>query len=295
MADNQAMFQVFLKRAQGIGHILRNRGIWRMGSFTSGERLSVAQTSNDDGSTTLLFRRKNDGYGCIEIGNIQPGKLANVRYGEETISKSQGIGSSEETVDNRNGVADVEVKFRDLFSHTDAKEESSEKSAGTSVSVSVTAKEGVEGVAEFEQSIEAEAHAEFSESSSTASETTSEEEGEEGTTVPVGKRVRITENRSRADGSVEVTANGSFTHTVTAGKHSGGRFVHKGRGHWDSWSEFKECVLGQAPDNYSLATSFRDHKPWHADLWALDDLNAEVKSVIKFEGRAIRDYRVEAF
>ena len=86
MADNQAMFQVFLKRAQGIGHILRNRGIWRMGSFTSGERLSVAQTSNDDGSTTLLFRRKNDGYGCIEIGNIQPGQT-----GERAIRRGNDI------------------------------------------------------------------------------------------------------------------------------------------------------------------------------------------------------------
>ena len=52
--------------------------------------------------------------------------------------------------------------------------------------------------------------------------------------MPVGKRIRITESRKRADVEVEVTANGTFTHNITAGKHSGGQFQHHrhGAGIW---------------------------------------------------------------
>ena len=64
------------------------------------------------------------------------------------------------------------------------------------MSVTVSASESIEGVADFEESVTAEAHAEYSESESSTTSTSKEEEGEESTTVPVGKRVRITENRA---------------------------------------------------------------------------------------------------
>ena len=55
-------------------------------------------------------------------------------------------------------------------------------------------------------------------------------------------------------------------------------------GRWDSWSEFCDAVRGEAPDNVCLAESFKKRHPWHADLWALDPLNSEVKYNVKFEG-----------
>ena len=284
------LHEVFMRRAQGVGHLVRQR-IWRMQNFTSGEPLNVELIQNDDGTSTLAYTRKSDGDGRIEIGNIKPDGLANVVFGEEHIEKTEQLGSNEEVVDNRHGVSEVEVSFRDLFSKTDSKE--TDKSAGTSLKVSVESEQDVEGVASFKESVESEVHAELSESE--GEETHSEAEGEEGTTVPVGKRVRIIETRERADGFIEMTAQGKFTHRLDVGKHSGGHFVGRHNGHWPSWNDFCDVVRGDAPDNWSMAKSFKEHPAYHADLWALDALNATVKYKASFEGRVVRSYTVEEF
>lgn len=290
MSEAKPLHEVFLKRAQGVGHILRGR-VWRMDGFAGNERLNVDLIQNDDGTSTLAYTRHSDGDARIEIGNIKPDGLANVVFGEEHIAKSQQLGSNEEVVDNRNGVAEIEVSFRDLFSKTESKEK--EKSAGTSIKIAVESEQDIEGVASFKESVETEAHAELSESEGT--ETTSEVEGEEGTTVPVGKRVRITETRERADGFIEVTAHGKFVHRLDVGKHSGGGWHGGHNGHWDSWNDFCDVVKGEAPDNWSLAKSFKDKHAYHADLWALNPLEATVKYKVSFEGRVVRSYSVEEF
>ena len=41
--------------------------------------------------------------------------------------------------------------------------------------------------------------------------------------------------------------------------------------------------------------AFKEHPAYHADLWALDALNATVKYKASFEGRVVRSYTVEAF
>ena len=286
------LFEVFERTAQGIAHILRNRDVWRMAGSTSGEPFSVGQYPNPDGETvTLQFRRKRDGDGMIEFRNVKASGLASVVFGDEHILRREQLGSVSEEVDNRHGVAPVEVKFRDLFSQTDSK--STDKSAGTSVSVSVEASESIEGVASFSEKIETEAHAEITESE--GSETSREQEGEESTVVPEGKRVAITETRERADGLITVTAQGKFDFNFVAGKHSGGKFVGGHNAYFDSWEQFCDVVNGDAPDNINLAKSFKEHKPWHADLWALDPLNAEVRYDVHFEGRVRRTYTVKEF
>ena len=112
----------------------------------------------------------------------------------------------------------------------------------------------MEGVASFKEAIETEAHAEFSETEGT--ETSQEQEGEEGTTVHAGKRARITETRQRADGEVEITANGHFVVSkIAAGEHSGGKFVGGHNGYWDSLADLLDAVTGDAPSNVHLADS----------------------------------------
>ena len=222
------LFEVFLPKAQDIGEIIGGR-VWRWHGYT-GNRLISEVVPSDGETTTLRFRRHYDGDACIEFSHIKPNGLANVTYGEETIAKSENLGEVTEEVDNRNGVSDVAVNFRDLFTKTDSSDSSS--SAGGSVKVSVESSQSIEGVAEFKESVETEAHTEFSESQ--GSSVTKEDEGEEGTTVPVGKRVRIRETRTKADGEVPVTASGKFNFALTIGKHSGGHFTssahHHGRG-----------------------------------------------------------------
>ena len=285
------LFDVFLHRAQGVGHVLRNR-VWRMDNFGRHEALSPSQVAGEaEGTSTLRFHRISDGHGCVEFRNVKPDGLAAVHFGEERILKSQKLGSISELIDNRHGVADVDVKFRDLFSQTDSKE--TDKSAGTSVKVSVTAGQEIEGVASFEESVETEAHAEISESE--GQETTREQEGEEGTTVPVGKRVKITETRERADGEIDVTAHGKFVFSLYVGKHSGGHFVSNGHVHWSGWQQFVDVIRGDAPDNYDLARSFKEKPVAHADLSVLDTLEADVRYTVSFEGRSVRSYTVEAF
>ena len=297
MAHNRPIHEVFLRRVHGIGHIVRGR-VWRMDGFAANEKLRAELQTNDDGSITLIYTRESDAHSRMEIRNIQASGLSAIHFGEETLKNPETLGSNVEIVDNRKGVGDVPVSFRDLFSKSHGKEHTDEKSAGTSVSVEVTASQSIEGVAGFEEKVSAEAHAEISESDTETEETSQEFEGEEGTTVPVGKRVRITETRTRADVIQDVTARGDFNFGIRLGKFKhGGWQGGRDRGwvDWDSWQQFCDVIRGDAPDNWSLARSFKEHSAYHADLWALDPLDSEVKYVVKFTGRVMRSYVVEQF
>ena len=295
--SSKPIHEVFLRRARGVGHILRDR-VFRMTGFSASEPLTVEVDQQDDGSMRIRFRRESDGHGVIEFQNVQASSVSAIHFGEETLQNPETLGSNVEVVDNRKGVAEIPVSFRDLFSKSHGKEHTDEKSAGTSVSVEVTASQSIEGVAGFEEKVSAEAHAEISQSDTETEDTTSEFEGEEGTTVPVGKRVRITETRTRADVVQDVTGHGDFTFSLQVGKHSGGKFVgghNRGWAKWDSWQQFVDVVKREAPDNWGLAKSFKEHHAYHADLWALDPLDAEVRYVVKFTGRVMRSYVVEEF
>ena len=289
--------EVFLRRTRGVGHIVRGR-VYRTTGFRADEPLEAEVLPQDDGSLTLRYRRRSDGDCLIEYRNVQASGVADIRFGEETLQNPETLGSNVEVVDNRHGVAEIPVQFRDLFSKSHGKEHTDEKSAGTSVSVEVTASQSIEGVAGFEEKVSAEAHAEISQSDTETEETSQEFEGQEGTTVPVGKRVRITETRTRADVVQEVRGLGQFSFVLQLGKHSGGHFKggrDRGWAQWDSWQQFVDVVKGEAPDNWSLAKSFRERHAYHADLWALDPLDSEVKYVVKFTGRVMRSYTVEEF
>ena len=270
---------------------MRDR-VWRTAGFASNELLTVELL--DGPKPTLRYRRTSDGDSCIEIGEITPTGLANVLWGEERTLKSEQIGSTSQIVDNRNGVAPIPVKLADQFAKTDSQSES--EKTGVSVSVTVKASQKIGGVASFEESITAAANHEISETH--GSSVTHSESGEEHTVVPVGKRVRITETRSRSDVEIPVTAVGQFNHTLGIGKHSGGHWkggAGRGYGWWKSWEDFVECVKGDAPDNRDFATSLREHPPWHTDLWALNPLDAAVCYTVTWEGRMMRTYTVDQF
>ena len=91
-----------------------------------------------------------------------------------------------------------------------------------------------------------------------------------------------------------VTAEGTFTHTVRIGRLA--RKVkpehHWNSVDWDSWQQFKDCVNGDAPDNYPMSAKFKADPPYHADLWALADVSAPLRYTVKFEGKIIEGYAV---
>ena len=205
MADVRPIHEVCLPLAQDILYLVRDRGLYRIQSSKLRQPLKALAYPQDDGSTRLLYERIDEHDGAVEF-HVTPGDTAHVVYGDEHILKSENLPSVSEVVDARNHDADVEVNFRDLFGKSDSSE--SEQGGGASVKVTIESEQGVEGVASFKEAIETEAHAEFSETEGT--ETSQEQEGEEGTTVHAGKRARITETRQRADGEVEITANGHF-------------------------------------------------------------------------------------
>ena len=290
MAD-KTLESIFLPRARGVGHLMRDR-VWRMTAFASDEPLTVELLGGP--APTIRYRRVSDGDACIEIGSITPGPLAAVHWGEEQVLRSEQIGSTQQTIDNRHGPAPVSVKFADVFSETHSSSSSSK--AGVSVSVTVKSTQKIGGAVGFEESITAAANREVSESEGSSS--THSDTADEATTVPAGKRVRITETRTRSDVDIPVTAQGTFTHTLGIGKHSGGDWKGKpGEGHglWSSWDDFVRCVDGQAPDNWDFGTSLREHPPWHADRWALNPIDGAVAYVVSWEGRVVRTYMVEEF
>ena len=289
--SDKTLQSIFLPRARGVGHLMRDR-VWRMTAFASNEPLTVELL--DGPAPTIRYRRVSDGDACIEIGSITPGALAAVHWGEEQVLRSEQIGSTQQTIDNRDGPAPISVKFADVFAETHSSSSSSKTGVAASVTVKSTQKIG--GVVGFEESITLAANREVSESEGSSS--TRSDTADESTAVPAGRRVRITETRTRSDVDIPVTAQGTFTHTLGIGKHSGGDWQGKpgeGHGYWSSWDNFVQCVDGQAPDNWDFATSLREHPPWQADRWALNPIDGAVAYVVSWEGRVVRTYTVEAF
>ena len=293
MADQTVhqIHEVFLGRAQGVGHLMRDR-VWRMVGFASNEPLRVELLAGV--KPTLRFRRVSDGDALIEIGEITPIGLTDLVWGEEQTLHSREIGSTEEIVDNRNGVSSIDLKFSDVFSETHSSSES--EKMGENISLTIKSSQKIEGVASFDESMTVAANHEIS--NTHGKSVTRGGSGEERTTIPVGKRVRITEIRTQSDVVIPVTAKGKFTHTFGIGKHSSGNWKgdnSKGHGWWPSWEDFVLCVLGNAPDNWDFATSLREHPPWRADLWALNEIQVNMAYTVKFTGRVQRRYTVEKF
>ena len=293
--------EVFKWRILGIAHLLNhNVDGWR--SFPITEKLTVNYLEGD--ANTLPRIEAWRGHGgthhqpLLRIGNITPNGVADLVYGDETVLKSEQLGSIVKTIDNRHGARDIDVDMRDLFSETDASESSTEKSAGGSVSVTVSASESIEGVASFEESVTAEVHTEIAESESSSSESGKEDESSETTTVPVGVLQKFTLNRKRTDTSQRVTGTGEFTHDIRIGLwdhkdgHNDAQKFHRSV-YFESWGQFCDVVHGHSPDNYPLAAYFKQHPIRTADLWAIKDLNSEVQYDVKFEGRIESDYTSE--
>ena len=294
------LHEVFMKRARGVAQACGNR-VSRFPAIRPDEPVKV--TMNSAGNR-LNFYFTNHHDACVEFSEIKPDGLANVVFGDEHVLNSTQLGSISEEIDNRNGVGDVEVNFRDLFAEKETSE--STHSEGGSVKTSIESEQSIEGVASFKESVEVEAHAEISESQ--GSETDKESEGSEGTTVPgpifdpdtgemkaPGKRVRITETRTRADVEVEVSAQGKFNHVTKIGLHSGGHFKHGHYAQWNTFQDFRDVVQGRAPSNWSLADSFRKTPLMDSLKWVLDELSAAVRYKVKWEGRIVRTYDPEQF
>ena len=296
MTDTQyrPIHEVFLPVAQRVAFLVRGRGVYRFTHIKTDEPFTAYAYPQDDGTTRLLYRRTLEHDGDVEL-YVAAGDTANLQYGAEHILESENLPSVSEEVDARKHVEDVDVNFRDLFGKSSSSEHTD--SGGASVKVSIESEQDIEGVAKFKESVETEAHAEFSETE--GSETSQEQEGEEGTVVDAGTRARITETRKRADGEVEITADGRFVVSrVSVGKHSGGKFVGGHNGHWNSLEDLLDAASGDAPSNIALGDSFRHRRIGPLGSRAvqfLRDFHAPLRFKAKFEGRIVKTYTVEDF
>ena len=286
--------EVFRQRAQRIGFVLKNRIGRFHGWNPHGEPMRVEVHDAKGGGKTIQFQRRSDPRCFIEFGNVTAAGTANTRYGPETILKAEDLGAVSEVVDNRTGYKEIEVSFSDLFSKTDTKE--TEKSGGTSTKLTVEAESGIEGFGSVKASVEQEVHAEFAESQ--GSEVKNEVGGEEGTGVPIGKRIQVTQTRKRADTELVVFSDALFSFNLKAGSHDP-RWNHgwkKGgpphKATWSSWQDFVDVIKGEAADNIDLSENFQKHPAHHYDLSVLDPLDGEVRYKIKFEGKIIKNYTV---
>ena len=95
--------------------------VGRMQDVHDNEPFTVAERSNDDGTTTLLYSRTRVHDGAIEFKNIASAGIGDTIIGDETINHSDTLGSNEEDV--YNPVGDVEVDFADTFEETDSEED----------------------------------------------------------------------------------------------------------------------------------------------------------------------------
>ena len=300
MSKATPIHEIFQGRAQGVMHMMRKYGAEELDGASSKEPVYVQQIAGGPGAgpTIRYWRKRHEGakdrQAFVEFGNIQPVSPKDMVFGPETTLNSEQISSTERTIDNRGGYKDLDISFGQLFGKETADEKSEDKSAGGSVKVSIESEQDVEGVASFKEAVEMEAHAEIAESESHSETVSHEDTGEEETSVPVGKMIIITQSRSRADTVQTVTAHGEFTHTVRIGQHTrkvAPRHKNSSIG-WDSWEQFKDCVNGDAPDNYPMSAKFKADPPYHADLWALADVSAPLRYTVKFEGKIIEGYAV---
>ena len=100
MTDEKAkpLHEVFLTRARGVGHILRDRPVPGMSSFSKDEDLKPYLIEGDVPS--MLYtrahttRRKHTQQ--VRFENITAGGVADVKYGAETLLSSEVIGSTPE-------------------------------------------------------------------------------------------------------------------------------------------------------------------------------------------------------
>ena len=293
--DAKPIQEVFRQRTQRLGFVLRNRIGRCHGWDPHHEPVRVFVHDGDADAKLLQFQRISDPRCWFEYGNVTAAGTANTRYGDETVLKAQDLGAVSEMVDNRTGFKPIEVDFNDLFSKTDTKE--TKQSGGTSTRISIDASEGIEGFGSIKESITQEVHAEFAESEGSSTQNT--RGGDEGTVVPVGHRVQITETRKRADTQLVVYSDALFGFSLKVGSHDP-RWNHgwkKGgpphKAYWQTWQDFVDAYKREAADNIDLAESFRFHPPHHYDLSVLNPLDGRVRYTVKYEGKIIKDYSVK--
>lgn len=299
--SERPLTEVFKSRIRGAAHLVRFVAPG-MDGFDIHEPLYMELDEDGDNPTINAWRDQRDDHnhhqGVIVIGNITPKGVADVVYGDEQVINSEVIGSFERTIDNTTGVRPEEVSLSDLFSQSKGHEDTHEQSSGGSVEVSVEATESIEGVAEFTEAVTSEVHTEVTDSETSSSESGREAGGEESTVVPEGYKVKFVKVITREDVAQDVSARGEFGHTID--------FVNvchrctkahqwRNRVNFDSWEQFCDVIRDyeNQPDNYPLVQALKDRHPYHADLWALADLDTEVKYRVKFEGRIKTEFRTE--
>ena len=179
MASARPIHEVFDEMLYSVLGVTRYAGIWRIhrDSFQHGYHVEQIETG---GVLTLRYHDKDDWHGVIEFNNITQSGLSELIWGDPVYGNLVDLGSIQEEIDNRLGVDDFPVNFRDLFSESESS--SSTDSTSATQSLTVKAAVSIEGVGSLETEAMASATEAFEESE--GKDSTGEEESSGGTVVP---------------------------------------------------------------------------------------------------------------
>lgn len=305
MASARPIHEVFDEMLYAVLDVTRYAGIWRIhpDSFRNGYRVEQIEHG---GTLTLRYHDKNDWHSVIEFNNIVQSGLSKLTWGDPVYGNMVDLGTLEEEVDNREGVNDFPINFRDLFSQSESS--SSTDSTSATQSLTVKAAVSIEGVGSLETEAMASATEAFEESE--GKDSTEEEESSAGTVVPgktynedgsvetMGRRVRVTETRKKGDSTRRGEGMAGFNFGIALGKTTSphDHWAHGGWEHWPTFDRFLDCVKGRAPDNWALAQWWKHHPPAKRDMErVMRPLNAEVSFDAVRPGSVIRSIVVEEF
>ena len=268
------LHEAFLPLAQAIAYVLRDavetaKAIPRHCHFRS------ELHESDDGVPTLRYYRpdkvaihshivpgilgpphvsKDWATMVVEFSDIRPAKRGDIEYGAEQIVKQDVISSKEREYRNS-----TDIESDEEFSAEYTQEHSSEsgQTEGVSVAVELKTSASVEGVGGFESSIRSEVHKEIESRESDASSET--DSSSTSFTLPAQSCILVRIKRTITLKHIPADIVGDYGFTIKIGHHSGGKFVHHGYAHFNSWDDFVLTLKGHAPDNWSLGSHFHKH------------------------------------
>lgn len=252
--------ETFKPIARAIGWLLSGSvpGLYRWGDYNRDENLVDYRTGDPD---RLLFQRYHNDKAWIELSNIRPFELVDLKYHEPTVLRTRQIDASSITVENYIGIELQPYKYEVEFA--DTVDEKEAVSAGATVSSKTTFGTGdglpVKGEQEF--SLAVTSGWEKTVGKKAMVNRTFTHSGE----VQPGNDIRVFATREISDMRRHITGFGTFECAIRIGK----RYRPKGRSsqiwrgakYWSSIADLIAVVEGRSPLDWDLAYHFEHNPP----------------------------------